>query len=84
MSKKLIDEVKLYGDGFGTNAAAERAIDAVTTAIKRVVSNGDRVTIRGFGTFKQTHRNQRVGRNPRTGEQVTIAARDVLTFKESK
>lgn len=84
MSKRLIEEVRSAGGELGTNAAAERAVQAVTGAIQRITGEDERVTIRGFGTFKQTVRNERIGRNPRTGEPVKIAATKKLTFKSTK
>jgi nucleoid DNA-binding protein len=45
---------------------------------------GERVTIRGFGTFKVVQRNERMARNPKTGEPVKVAARKRLTFNSTK
>jgi nucleoid DNA-binding protein len=84
MSRRLIEEVRTAGGELGSNAAAERAVQAVTNAIQKITGDGERVTIRGFGTFREQVRNQRTGRNPRTGEPVTIAARKRLVFKATK
>lgn len=81
MSKRLIDEVRRQGGELSTKDAARRAIEAVTDAIDRITNEGERVTIQGFGTFAQKQRNERLGRNPRTGEPIKIAARRQLTFK---
>lgn len=84
MSRKLIEEVRRTGGELGTNAAAEQAVQIVTDAISRLTGSGERVTIRGFGTFQVKVRNARTGRNPRTGEKVEIAAREQLVFKAAK
>ena len=54
--------------------------DSVTTALK----NGDRVELRGFGTFTTKHRNARIGRNPKTGEPVAIPKKKLPFFKMGK
>lgn len=84
MSRKLIEEVRRAGGELGTNAAAEHAVQLVTDAISRLTQSGERVTIRGFGTFQVKVRNARTGRNPRTGEEVKIASREQLVFKAAK
>src|SRR6266536_976328 len=68
MSRRLIDEVKRAGGELGSNTMAEKAVDAVVNAIDTITQRGERVTIRGFGTFQRKMRNQRTGRNPITGE----------------
>lgn len=78
MSKKTL--VDAIADKFNSRSAAEQAVDAVVGGIETVVRGGDSVTLNGFGSFKRKDRAQRVGRNPRTGEQVDIAARRVMTF----
>lgn len=81
---KLIEEVRRGGGELSTAEGARRAVETVVAAIATVAAQGEPVTIRGFGTFKEKHRNQRTGRNPRTGEPITIAARKQLTFKPTK
>ena len=54
---------------------------AVTAKRARQIANGDKVPLVGFGTFAVSERAAREGRNPRTGETVTIAARNAVTFK---
>lgn len=53
-------------------AAAERIVNAFLDEVGRALSNGERVTISGFGTFEVRKRKARVGRIPKTGEQVQI------------
>jgi DNA-binding protein HU-beta len=84
MSRKLVQEVRRSGGELGKNDVAEAAVEAVFQAVDKLTGSGERVTVRGFGTFQVKHRNQRLARNPRTGEPITIAARDQLVFKAAK
>jgi len=61
-------------------AAVDCLLDAITTALR----NKDQVAVIGFGTFKVSNRNARTGRNPKTGEAVTIEARNVPKFTAGK
>jgi DNA-binding protein HU-beta len=63
-----------------TKADAAKALDAVTAAIVDAVANGDSVALIGFGTFKALARAAREGKNPKTGEKLTIAATTVPKF----
>lgn len=63
-----------------TKADAAKALDAVTGAIVNAVSNGDSVSLIGFGTFKASARAAREGKNPKTGEKLSIAATTVPKF----
>jgi nucleoid DNA-binding protein len=67
-----------------TKADAARAIDAITSAITNALNKGESVTLVGFGTFKVTKRAARTGRNPRTGEELKIAARSAPGFTAGK
>ena len=64
--------------------AAESAVNAVLDTISSSLSKDDSVSITGFGTFAVKHRNERKGRNPRTGEEITIRASKVPSFKAAK
>ena len=67
-----------------SNAAADRAVGAVFSAISDALANGETVTLTGFGTFSTRRREARQGRNPRTGESITIAASNAPSFKAGK
>ena len=67
-----------------SKSAAERAVDALVTAIKTSLKKGDMVTMVGFGTFYVGTRKARQGRNPRTGEALNIAAAKVPKFRAGK
>lgn len=61
--------------------AAGEAVDAVLDGITGAVVSGDKVSLTGFGTFESAKRPARVARNPRTGEQVRVAAATVPKFR---
>lgn len=63
---------------------AAAAIAAVTASIAEAVADGEKVSLVGFGTFEVSERAERIGRNPRTNEQVTIPASKSVKFKAGK
>lgn len=65
-----------------TDTAA--AIDGFIEAISRALAQGNRVEIRGFGTFKVVNRAARIGRNPRAGTYIQIPPRRAPVFKPSR
>ena len=67
-----------------SKADAEGAVNAVLSAISDALARGESVTIAGFGTFSVKDRPERTGRNPRTGETITIAASRTPSFKAGK
>lgn len=67
-----------------TKAQAEDALNGVLNSIAEALKDGDSVTLIGFGTFSVSHREARSGRNPQTGETITIAAKNVVKFKPGK
>ncbi|MBA1148391.1 HU family DNA-binding protein [Ectothiorhodospiraceae bacterium WFHF3C12] len=67
-----------------SKAAATRAVDAVVDSVTRALKEGDQVTLVGFGTFTVRERAARSGRNPRTGQSITIPASKVPGFKAGK
>lgn len=67
-----------------SKADGARAVNAVIDSISSALRGGDSVSLVGFGTFKVKQRNARVGRNPRTGETIQIAASRVPSFKAGK
>jgi len=62
----------------------ERIVNTVFDEIIHALSVGDRVELRGFGAFSVKERGARAGRNPRTGETVSVAAKRVPYFKTGK
>jgi len=75
---ELIDAIAEQTDL--SKAAAGRALDAVVSTVVKAVAKNDSVTLVGFGTFKQSKRAARSGRNPRTGQEIKIAAAKVPRF----
>lgn len=63
---------------------AEKALSATIEVIIEAVKADDKVQLVGFGTFEQRQRNARTGINPRTGENIEIAASKVPAFKAGK
>ena len=63
---------------------AEKIVSTVFDEISAALVNGNRVELRGFGVFSVRSRNARAGRNPRTGEQVSVEAKNVPFFKAGK
>jgi DNA-binding protein HU-beta len=66
-----------------SKAQAARTVTAMTETITEVLEKGDSISLPGFGTFEVRSRSERTGRNPRTGENVTIKAAKVPAFKAS-
>ncbi len=67
-----------------TKADAERALSAVLDAISEGLKQEDKLTLVGFGSFVVESRKERQGRNPRTGEAITIPASKAVKFRPSK
>ncbi len=63
---------------------AESAVDAIFESMKQALAEGDRIELRGFGVFTVKPRKTGVGRNPRTGAEVTIAPGKAIRFKPGK
>ncbi len=63
---------------------SEKAVNAAFEAITAALVNGDKVQLVGFGSFETKERNARVGRNPRTKEEIQIPASRVPAFKAGK
>ena len=67
-----------------SRSAAEDAVDAVFEAVSESLANGEEVRIAGFGTFGARSRPARTGRNPQTGESLSIQASTAPVFKPGK
>ena len=65
-------------------ADAELAVKTILDAMMQSLLDGKRIEIRGFGSFSLNYRPPRVGRNPKTGEKVTVAGKHVPHFKAGK
>lgn len=80
MNKGELIEVVAQDVGI-SKALAGRALDSAIAAVKKSLSKGERVSLVGFGTFSVSTRKARSGRNPRTGQPITIPATKVARFK---
>ena len=68
----------------GTKNEAQAALDCVFDTIAKALKGKEEVTVVGFGTFKVRNRKARTGRNPKTGEAITIQASNVPKFAAGK
>ena len=79
------DIVKNLNDEIGLNKReAKELVDSFFETIKKLLSQGQEVKLSGFGNFQLNNKTSRPGRNPRTGENVEITARRVVTFKSGQ
>ena len=67
-----------------TKKDAEKAVNAIFQSIEDALVRGDKVQLVGFGTFETKERAARIGRNPRTGQEIKIPATKVPGFKAGK
>lgn len=67
-----------------TKKDAEKSLNATLEAILKSLTKGDEVSIANFGSFKVKMRSARKGRNPRTGEEMDIPAKNVISFSPGK
>lgn len=78
----LVDKVTSLGDL--TRRDGEIIVDTLFEAVIGALKSGDKIEIRGFGSFRTRQRNARTGRNPKTGAKVDVPAKRVPFFKPSK
>jgi integration host factor subunit beta len=67
-----------------TRKEAEVIVEAIFDSVVRSLKNGDKIEIRGFGSFRTRQRQSRLGRNPKTGAKVEVPAKRIPFFKPSK
>ncbi|MGC9158252.1 MAG: integration host factor subunit beta [Terracidiphilus sp.] len=75
---------KLTGASGLTRRDSEVIVETIFNAVITALKDGDKIEIRGFGSFRIRQRNPRIGRNPKTGERVEVPAKKVPYFKPSK
>jgi integration host factor subunit alpha len=75
IADRLFDEVGL------NKREAKEFVDSFFEAIKNALEQSENVKLSGFGNFQLRDKNQRPGRNPKTGEEIPISARRVVTFR---
>ena len=79
----IIDAVHEHLGGYSKKEAAE-VVDLAFETIKDALAGGGQLKVSGFGTFLAKEKGSRIGRNPQTGDALTIDARRVLTFRPSQ
>ena len=85
MALTKFDIVKNLNYEIGLNKReAKELVDSFFDTIKKLLSQGKEVKLSGFGNFQLKDKSSRPGRNPRTGENVEITARRVVTFKSGQ
>lgn len=78
----LIEEVSKVVDM--TRKDSEVIVEAIFDSVVRSLRQGDKIEIRGFGSFRTRQRQPRIGRNPKTGARVDVPAKRIPFFKPSK
>ena len=82
MTKADIVEILQAGTGMNKKESAEM-MEEVFSIIKSTLEQGENLKISGFGSFVVKQKDDRRGRNPQTGETITISSRRIVTFKPS-
>jgi integration host factor subunit beta len=78
----LIDEISRLAEL--TRKDSEVVVETIFDSIVRSLRAGDKIEIRGFGSFRTRQRKPRIGRNPKTGDRVEVPAKKIPFFKPSK
>ena len=78
----LVEEVTKLGEL--TRKDAEVIVETIFDSVIHSLQKGDKIEIRGFGSFRTRQRKPRVGRNPKTGDRVEVPAKKIPFFKPSK
>ena len=78
----LVDKVTALGDL--TRRDGEVIVDTLFESVIGALKSGDKIEIRGFGSFRTRQRRGRVGRNPKTGAKVEVPPKKIPFFKPSK
>jgi integration host factor subunit beta len=84
MIKSELIEKLASGNPHLMHRDVEKIVNVVFEEITSALARGDRVELRGFGAFSVKHRPARIGRNPRTGDQVDVSEKYVPYFKTGK
>lgn len=84
MTKKDFAKVLFEKGVFTSKADAERKLDMILGTFEEVLKSGEDVNFIGWGKFEVAERAARVGRNPKTGEEIKIEAKKTVKFKAGK
>jgi integration host factor subunit beta len=81
--RRIIEELLTRREGF-SHRESETIVNAMFDAMAQVLARGERIEIRGFGSFGVKHRRARQGRNPKTGAAVEVEAKRIPFFRAGK
>ena len=84
MTKKEFVELYFEKGGFETKTEAERKMKAFLETVEEALVKGEEVIFTGWGKWEVVEKAERIGRNPQTGEEITIPARKAIKFKVGK
>ena len=84
MTKKEFVELYFEKGGFETKTEAERKMKAFLETVEEALVKGEEVIFTSWGKWEVVEKAERVGRNPKTGEEITIPARKAIKFKVGK
>ncbi len=79
-----LDIIKAVAKTLSTKGEAAQAVETAFDSIRAALNRGEKVVISNFGTFRVKQRSSRQGRNPKTGQSVTVPPRKGVRFKASK
>ena len=83
MNKSELIDAMASNSGL-SKADAKRALEGFTTAVEGALKTGDKISLVGFGSFGISKRAARTGRNPQTGKEIKISAKNVVKFKAGR
>ena len=84
MTKKEFVDLYFEKGGFETKVEAEKKAKAFLETVEEALVKGEEVIFTGWGKWEVVEKAERVGRNPKTGEEITIPARKAIKFKAGK
>jgi DNA-binding protein HU-beta len=84
MTKKDFTKVLFEKGVFVSKAEAERKFDAILATIEETLKAGEEINFIGWGKFEVVEKAERIGRNPKTGEEIVIPAKKTVKFKAGK
>ena len=84
MTKKDFTKVLFEKGVFSSKAEAERKFDAILATIEETLKAGEEINFIGWGKFEVVEKAERIGRNPKTGEEIVIPAKKTVKFKAGK
>lgn len=84
MTKKDFTKVLFEKGVFSSKAEAERKFDAILVTIEETLKAGEEINFIGWGKFEVVEKAERIGRNPKTGEEIIIPSKKTVKFKAGK